>query len=496
MHLHTRTLARSLALTDEPPSEFVQLSAKAYAPNVCEPLCVGCRTRDKYRRLQPRAQNHSGNCSVTTRFVLARLNCLHANTSGDGRRTRARHAHLLVVANHSSQHISFQWSSEPLKKTMTSILALDYTKETNKQPIKSSSKEQPARTIGMLKKLLLIIGVLLLTAHVSAFWSKSIDRYLCHLRECCHANDGTGYIKYERGVDKLLDNFNSKVYGQPLIIKPIYKSLRAHVTDEAPKRPLVMYFAGWTGTGKTYVAKMIADNLFKEGTKSRFYRYISSSYHFPVSIHESQVLKYRQKLLDMIRETVSQCERSLIVLDELDKLPAGVVDGLQPLLDYVEDIDGVQYNKAVFIFLSNTGADSLNKFAYKMYTEGKERHEISSRDVEETLILDSYNEQGGLRQSALIRRYSIGVFVPFLPLQRDHVKMCVKDEIVNQRVETHDEDALIEEIADEMTYFPPDTMLYSKAGCKGVREKVVNYAGPPIHEKQPQVISYPSNQEL
>lgn len=348
----------------------------------------------------------------------------------------------------------------------------------------------------MLKKLLALIAVIFLMAHVSAFWSRNFDTYLCRFRECCHPNDGTGYIKYERGIDKLLENLNTKVFGQPLITKSIFKSLRAHITDESPKRPLVMYFAGWTGTGKTYVAKMIADNLFKEGTKSRFYKYISSSYHFPVSIHDSQILKYRQRLLDMIRETVTQCERSLIVLDELDKLPPGVVDGLQPLLDYVEDIDGVQYNKAIFIFLSNTGANSLNKLAYKMYTEGKERSELSSKDIEELLVLDSYNEQGGLRQSSLIRRHSIGVFVPFLPLQRDHVKMCVKEEIANQRIETHDEDALIEEIADEMTYFPPDTMLYSKAGCKGVREKVVNYAGPPIHEKQPLVLTHSSDSEL
>lgn len=320
---------------------------------------------------------------------------------------------------------------------------------------------------------------LLLTGHgVNKGWFNS---NLCYFRECCHPNDGTGYLKYERGCDSLLDDLQNKVYGQPLIIKPIYKALRAHIINNNPSRPLVMYFSGWTGTGKTHVARLIAKNLFREGMQSKFVKYISSSYHFPIKIEgEREIMKQRLRLRDMIRETVSQCERSLIILDELDKLPSGVVDSLQPLVDYVEDVDGIRYNKAIFIFLSNTGAEKLNLLAYKMFKEGKERKDLSSKDIEEILIKESFNEEGGLRQSSILKRYSIGVFVPFLPLERKHVELCTRDEIINQNVIADNQDILIETIADEMLYFPEDTRLYSKSGCKGVHDKVINYVGPPL----------------
>lgn len=336
----------------------------------------------------------------------------------------------------------------------------------------------------MLRRMVAITVILLVTTNVSTNWldiNLDTNKWLCSFRECCHPNDGTGYIAYEKGCDKLLEELNSKVFGQPLITKPIYKSLKAHMINDRPSRPLVMYFSGWTGTGKTLVARLIASSLFKNGMESKFVKYISSSYHFPVKIEDDhQIAIHRQRLRDMIRETVKRCERSLIILDELDKLPAGVVDTLQPLFDYIEDVDGVRYNKAIFIFLSNTGATQLNRLAYKMFTEGKERKDLSSKDIEEILVQESLKEQGGFRKSSLIQRYSIGVFVPFLPLERQHVKKCILNEIEAQYVIPDNMDNLVEEIADEMIYFPDDTQLYSMSGCKGVHDKVINNIGPPI----------------
>lgn len=332
----------------------------------------------------------------------------------------------------------------------------------------------------MIIRFIILLTVVTVGAHVLAFQSW-INSGLCKFQECCHPNDGTGYIFYEKGCDNLLDDLKTKVYGQPLITSRIYKSLKAHMTTENPTRPLVMYFSGWTGTGKTYVARMIAQNLFREGMKSKFVKYISASFFFEMKIdNEQEMARQRQRLRDMILDTVRNCERSLIILDELDKLPAGLVDALQPMLDYVDHIDGQRYNKAIFIFLSNTGSYELNKLVYKMYQEGKERKDLSIKDVEEILITESFNEDGGLRQSSLLRRYSIGVFVPFLPLERSHVKLCIKTEIDNSHVIPDNLEQLIEEIADEVTYFPPDTEIYSKSGCKNMREKVVNHLGPPI----------------
>lgn len=336
--------------------------------------------------------------------------------------------------------------------------------------------------IATMMRIAVCVILLVAIFHATTGWLEMVDYKIveCQFRECCHSNDGRGYIRYEKGCDILRESLQNKVHGQPFITKKIYNALKAHMSNNQPPRPLVMYFSGWTGTGKTYVAKLIASSLYKEGMKSRFVKHIIASYEFPTKIHdEHQILLYRQNLRNMIRDTVKQCDRSLIILDELDKLPPGIVDSLQPLLDYIEDIDGVKYNKAIFIFLSNTGSESLNKLAYKMFREGKERTDLVSKDVEEILVNESFNETGGLRHSALLRRYSIGVLVPFLPLERKHVKLCIEDELERLEYIVDDREKLIEDIADEMTYFPDNIQLYSKSGCKGVHDKLINYVGPP-----------------
>ena len=329
----------------------------------------------------------------------------------------------------------------------------------------------------------LFITLVLVTSSNPSLYESAIQGIksgLCKFKECCHEDDGSEFIRYGLGISQLERDIRNKVHGQPLITEPIIHSLTAHMKDPNPPRPLVMYFSGWTGTGKTYVAHMIARNLYKLGMDSNFVKYISSSFHFPTRIKSDlEIDVHRKNLRDMIRDTISRCERSLIILDELDKLPAGVVDVLQPMLDYVESVDGIKYNKAIFIFLTNTGATRLNALSYKMFAEGKERNDLKSKDIEELLIAESYNEPGGLRESSVLKRYSIGVFVPFLPLERKHVKLCIRDILKRSYPKQRDSDTIIEEITDEMTYFPDELQVYSKSGCKGVYEKVVNQIGPP-----------------
>ena len=77
---------------------------------------------------------------------------------------------------------------------------------------------------------------------------------------------------------------------------------------------------------------------------------------------------------------------------------------------------------------------------------------------------------GGLWHSSLIESNLISAFVPFLPLERSHVKLCVADEL---RRKGHFETELMKnKVADELHYFPADSKLFSKSGCKKTSEKV------------------------
>ena len=58
-------------------------------------------------------------------------------------------------------------------------------------------------------------------------------------------------------------------------------------------------------------------------------------------------------------------------------MPRGVLDGIKPYLDHYEKIDGVDYRRAIFIFLSNTGGKAITKTALESWKSGKDRKSIS-----------------------------------------------------------------------------------------------------------------------
>jgi len=76
---------------------------------------------------------------------------------------------------------------------------------------------------------------------------------------------------------------------------------------------------------------------------------------------------------------------------------------------------------------------------------------------------------GGLKCSSVIDKNLISAFVPFLPLERQHVKMCIEDNVMRKGFSTN----LIDNVADELEYFPSDVeQLFSSSSCKRIDEKV------------------------
>ena len=63
----------------------------------------------------------------------------------------------------------------------------------------------------------------------------------------------------------------------------------------------------------------------------------------------------------------------------------------------------------------------------------------------------------------------VNAYIPFLPLEKIHVKQCVNAALplyVNSR------DIWVEELAEEVEYFSVHEKQFSKYGCKRVDEKI------------------------
>ena len=77
---------------------------------------------------------------------------------------------------------------------------------------------------------------------------------------------------------------------------------------------------------------------------------------------------------------------------------------------------------------------------------------------------------GGLWHSSLIDRNLITAFVPFLPMERTHVKLCIEDDLRYKNYEVTEE--IVNKVADVLPYYPPGADLFAASGCKRVSQKV------------------------
>ncbi|XP_072287314.1 torsin-1A [Pyxicephalus adspersus] len=269
----------------------------------------------------------------------------------------------------------------------------------------------------------------------------------------------------------LQKNFEDRIFGQHLAKRVILKAVPGFLENKNPKKPLALSFHGWTGTGKNYVSQILARHIYPEGHKSKHVHQFVATLHFP---HATLIDVYKDQLQMWIRGNVSNCERSIFIFDEVDKMQPGLIDAIKPFLDYYEQINGVSYRKAIFIFLSNAGGEYISELALDFWKKGKKREDIKLNDVEHHLSLYAFNSKdGGLWHSSLIAKNLIDFFVPFLPMEFEHVKMCVRAEL-QQRGFIVDEDIVIT-VAKEMTFYPKEEKIYSVKGCKTVSSKLQYY---------------------
>ncbi|XP_029468789.1 torsin-1A-like [Rhinatrema bivittatum] len=289
----------------------------------------------------------------------------------------------------------------------------------------------------------------------------SHPRFYCSLMECCRQEEPLN-------VTALQLDLQNKLFGQHLVKEVILRAMTRFMSNQNPKKPLTLSLHGWSGTGKNFISKIISENIYKEGLNSKYVHLFVSTIHFQ---HDNQLSLYKDQLQAWIRGNVSACARSVFIFDEMDKLHPGLIDAIKPFLDYYEQVDGVSYRNAIFIFLSNAGGDLITQVALDFWKSGKKREDMQLKDLETILSVGVFNNKNsGLWHSSLIDKNLIDYFVPFLPLEYRHVKMCIAAELQARKYEADPE--IIARIAEEMTYFPKAEKIYSDKGCKTVAAKL------------------------
>ncbi|XP_058619130.1 torsin-1A-like isoform X2 [Onychostoma macrolepis] len=271
----------------------------------------------------------------------------------------------------------------------------------------------------------------------------------------------------------LRTDLRDSLFGQHIVSDVVLKAVSSFMTDKNPNKPLVLSLHGSTGTGKNHVAKIIARNIYKKGENCKHVHTYISEYNFP---NKQYSHIYSAQLKQQIITAVYWFPRSMFIFDEMDKMHPQLIDIIKPFLDYNAQVDGVSFNKAIFIFLSNAGGNVITEVALDFWRSGRAREEIRMNSKElETKISENINKnsKGGFSHSSLVNNHLIDHYIPFLPLELEHVGQCAVAEMIHLNIKPNYDVAL--RVAKDMPFFPEKERVFAVKGCKSVRQKLVLY---------------------
>ncbi|XP_066147578.1 torsin-1A-like [Euwallacea fornicatus] len=285
----------------------------------------------------------------------------------------------------------------------------------------------------------------------------------CYINECCNKD----WINFKRA--RLQGNLTKYLFGQPFVDAAV-NALAAHYNPYFPSsKALTLSFHGMTGVGKNFVSKFIVDSIYRKGFKSKYVHQFIGRMHFS---EQKDVKQNKELLHGWLKGNISDCPQQLIIFDEVDKMVPDILNSIKPIIDNRDDVEGVDYSKAIFIFLSNTGAHIINEHYHDLYfKEGKAREEMKISDFETFIEKVAFNEQGGFENCDLINHNLIDHYIPFLPLEEKHVIKCIKNEFMLWSVANPAQEH-VEEILQDIQWGPEETKIFSKTGCRRLGQKV------------------------
>uniref|UniRef100_A0A8C6S4B1 Torsin family 3, member A n=1 Tax=Neogobius melanostomus TaxID=47308 RepID=A0A8C6S4B1_9GOBI len=290
-----------------------------------------------------------------------------------------------------------------------------------------------------------------------------LHHWYCSLGQCCESGD----CRITNNITGLSRDLQTKLHGQHLAQSVVLKAIQGFIKNPDSNKPLTLSFHGWSGTGKNFVARMIADNLYRDGVKSECVQLFIAPFHFP---HARLVDTYKNQLREAIKDMVLRCPQTLFIFDEAEKLHPGLIDAIKPFMDHYDNVDGVSYRRAIFLFLSNIGGAAINDVALDFWHSGQNREDIGMEDLEHRLRTETLESEGGFAQSGLMSGHLIDFFVPFLPLEYRHIKLCARDAYAARGLEA--DEATLDEVAKAMLYVPKEERLFSAQGCKSIPQRI------------------------
>ncbi|XP_053182157.1 prosalusin [Scomber japonicus] len=287
------------------------------------------------------------------------------------------------------------------------------------------------------------------------------QKLYCSISESCDCD-------FKPNIRDLEWDLYKNVYGQHLAQDIVSEEVAKFLQNKSPDRPLVLSFHGSSGTGKSLVSSMLGNHLYGSAMSSPYVHQFIPTLHFPLA---NRVDEYREELKIWVKENLTDCARSVFIFDEMEKMPPGVIDVLEPFLGPSHVVFRTNYRKAIYVFISTVGEEVINKVALEQRQAGRDREEIESADLEDAIAHTLYNSNtSGFFHSSIIQQQLITRFVPFLPLSRRHVERCVLAQLCQRGSCSRDD--VVQAVGGDVIYTPVQGEYFSSTGCKAVSAKI------------------------
>ena len=267
--------------------------------------------------------------------------------------------------------------------------------------------------------------------------------------------------QYTLGLDmsKVNQSLQSKVYGQPIAVDLVSGAIDKYLNGYHDKPMLVMSLHGWTGVGKNHITNIISSH-FRTKTVKRFIIPL----HYP---HRNEESQYTEKVVMDTVNSLKPCAVNMIVFDEIDKAGPTLIEGISKA---IQEVTGAvkEDMKLIILLLSNTGGRDINTHVYEKLISGGTREDIES----DTLIniLKNPEKYSNSWHVKLHQLNLIDVFVPLLPLGEKEVKKCIARDMELKGLKVTE--VRVEQVNENIQYFPADMPLFSVTGCRAVPSKV------------------------
>ncbi|KAG7489198.1 prosalusin [Solea senegalensis] len=133
---------------------------------------------------------------------------------------------------------------------------------------------------------------------------------------------------------------------------------------------------------------MLGNHLYGSAMSSPYVHQFVPTLHFPLPHF---VKKYRVELKSWVEGNLTDCGRSVFIFDEMEKMPPGLIDVLEPFLGPNHVVFRTNYRKAIYVFISTTGEKVINKVTEENRQAGREREEIRLTDLQDDIAQTLYN---------------------------------------------------------------------------------------------------------